>query len=172
MKTPTEQYIFEGELYSGTFGINYVDFPFDVYTLFGTRKQVPVKIWIEGYHERKSLIPKGEGKHRVSLSAVALQSIGKQEGDTVRVIIEHDLESRTVEIPEDLEWLLDNEPEMRAKFERLPWSAKKFFTDYISQAAKPDVRVGRINKFFEFLARFGKKTKGKEDWKDFAGDSD
>ena len=151
--TTKRRYNFQCDILRDPFGIGYVEFPYDVVQEFGSRKSVRVKVWFEGYYERKSLMPIGEGKHRISLSGVVREAIGKSYGDTISVVVEEDTEPRTVEVPEYLQWLLDNEPEMRRTYDRMPYSEKKFFTDYIVQANSDDTRVDRINLLFDRLAR-------------------
>lgn len=149
------QYKFQGEILRDLSGIGYVEFPFDVKAEFGSNKPVKIKVWFEGYFERKSLMPLGGGKFRITLSGKVREAIGRTFGDSVGVVVEKDTEPRTVETPEYLQWLLDNEPDMKKAYDRMPWSEKKFFTDYIIQASSDDTRVDRINLLFERLARKG-----------------
>ena len=153
--TTNKQFKFQGEILRDLFGIGYVEFPFDVRLEFGSKKAVRIKVWFEGHPERKSLMPIGGGKHRITLSGQVREAIGKSFGDTISLVVEEDNEPRTVEVPEYLQWLLDNEPDMKKTFDRMPWSEKKFFVDYIIQASSEDTRVDRINMLFDRLARKG-----------------
>ena len=149
----SKRYEFTGELFQGPRGGYYIDFPFDVLKEFGTRKQIKVKIWFDGLPERKSILPKGDGTFWLSVSYDIRTTIGKEDGDKVTVIVEPDLEPRTVELPEDLEWLLDNEPEIKEVFQQQSYSNRKFFCNWIQQSSTPDIRVNRINRVFEWLNR-------------------
>jgi hypothetical protein len=160
--THLKQFNYQGELYRSPNGSYYIDFPYDVYAVFGTRKQAPVKVWFEGYYQRKSLLPKGGGKHMLTVSATVRHAIGKSDGDKVAVVVEQDTDPRTIELPEDLQWLFDNEPDMKARFEKQGYSNQKFFTEWIVSASDPDSRVNRINKLFEYLSRSGKKGDGRK----------
>jgi hypothetical protein len=150
---PQKRYEFTGELFQGPRGGYYIDFPFDVEKEFGTKKQVKVKIWFDGLQVRKSLLPKGNGNHWLSVSMDIRAAIGKGDGDTVSVTVEPDLEPRTVELPEDMKWLLDNEPDINEVFLRQSFSNRKFFCDWISQSSNPATRVNRINRVFEWLQK-------------------
>jgi hypothetical protein len=163
--TMNRQYKFQGEILRDIFGIGYIEFPFDVRSEFGSKKAVRIKVWFEGYSERKSLMPMGEGKHRITLSGLVRETIGKSFGDTISVLVEADNEPRTVDVPEYLQWLLDNEPEMKKVFDRMPWSEKKFFVDYIIQASSEDTRVDRINMLFDRLARKSNRGKPEDPYK-------
>lgn len=160
--THPKQYKYESELYRGPNGAYYIDFPFDVFQEFGTRKQAPVKVWFEDFYERKSLLPKGGGKHCLTVSSTVRNAIGKSDGDIITVIVEQDTDPRTVELPEDLHWLLDNEPDMKERFLKMGYSNQKFFVGWISTTSDPDSRVNRINKLFEYLSRPGRKGDGKK----------
>lgn len=160
--THPKQFKYQGELYRGPNGAYYIDFPFDVFQEFGTRKQAPVKVWFEDFYERKSLLPKGGGKHWLTVSTTVRNAICKSDGDIVSVIVEEDTDPRTVELPEELQWLFDNEPDMKTRFEKQGYSNQKFFTEWIVATADPDSRVNRINKLFEYLARPGRKGDGKK----------
>lgn len=149
---------FQGELYQGPRGGYYIDFPFDAEKAFDTRRQVKVKIWFDGYLSRKSLLLKGDGSYWLSVSKEVRTAIGKGDGELVNVVLEPDTDPRTVPLPEDLEWLLDNEPEMKERFHSFSYSAQQFFVEYLVGTADPDTRVSRINKLFEYLRKFrGKK---------------
>lgn len=146
-----KQYKFTGELFQGPRGGYYIDFPFDVQAEFGTGKQVKVKIWFDGCCVRKSLLPKGDGRHWLSVSIDIRKAIAKTDGDKVEVVLEADLEPRTVTLPEDFEWLLDDEPDMKRLFLGQSFNTQKFFSDWIDQSHEPDTRVNRINSVFDWL---------------------
>ncbi len=153
MSDQRKQYEFTGDLYRGPRGGYYIDFPYDAYLEFGTRKQVKVKIWFDGHFVRKSLLPKGNGEYWLSVSMDVRTVIGKGDGDKVQVVVEQDLESRNVEIPEELDWLLENEPDMKEVFLRHSYHTRKFFCDWVNGASGPDTRVNRINRIFDWLRR-------------------
>jgi hypothetical protein len=168
--TSSKRYEFKGELIHVPSGGYFIDFPFDVFLEFGTKKQVRVKIWFDGHLERKSLLPKGDGKHWISISWGLRTRLGKTDGDHLHVVVEPDLDPRTVEIPEDFEWLLDNEPVLKVVFLKQSYFNQKFFCDWITQSSSPETRVHRINSIFEWLERHksGKISAGlkKDEMKD------
>ncbi len=162
MNDNPRQFKFNGEIFRTAQGGYYIDFPFDVFEAFGTRKQAPVKVWFDGYFERKSLLPKGGGKHWLTLSSTVRNAIGKSDGDTVNVLLQLDTDPRTVDLPDDLRWLFDNDPDIKERFMKMGYSNQKFFVDWICATSDPDSRVNRINKLFEYLSR----TVRKDDVKD------
>lgn len=152
---------YTSEIYIGPQGGYCIDFPYDAMELFGTRSKVKIKVWIDGFYQRKSLLPKGDGSHYILVNMEARAAIGKNDGEKVSVVVEHDTEPRTVDIPEELQWLLDNEPDLKAEFGKLPYSARKFYISWIMETKDPDKKVKRINRVFEVLheRKSGKRTK-------------
>ena len=151
MSGNNKKYEFEGMLYRGSHGGHYINFPYDTQKEFGTRKPISVKVWFDGHLERKSLLPKGDGTHWISISYEIRKTLGKSDGDMVSVVIEKDDDPRVVPIPEDFEWLLDNEPELKLVFQKQSYYTRKFFCDWITQANNPDVRVSKINRILDWL---------------------
>jgi hypothetical protein len=147
------KYEFQGELFQGPRGGYYINFPYDAGKEFGTKKQIKVKVWFDGHLERKCLLPKGDGTHWISVAYAVRMAIAKTDGDMVSVVIEKDDDPRIVTLPEEFEWLLDNEPELKSIFQKQGYFNQKFFCDWIIQAKDPDIRVHRINRIFEWLQR-------------------
>lgn len=129
----------------------FAEFPFDGVKEFGTRKTIPVRIIIEGKEREMSLLPCGNGKHWLHIRKDLRIAIGKDEGDTVNIALEKNNSLKTVEIPEYLQWLLENEYEMMKKFREMPYSAKKFWIWHIEEPKNEDTKVERINKLFDYL---------------------
>jgi len=129
----------------------YADFPFDGVKEFGTRKPVPVKVLLEGKMFEMSLLPCGNGKHWLHIKKELRIAIGKDEGDTVNISLEKNNSLKAIEIPEYLQWLLENDGEMMKKFLKLPYSAKKFWIWHIEETKNEDTKVERINRLFDYL---------------------
>jgi hypothetical protein len=143
-----KRYSFSGEMYQNKDKLVYIDFPYDAVREFGTAGKIKIKAWIDGQMVRKSLVPKGQGTHRLAVTMDVRMAIGKGDGDTVDIELEADNEPRIVPLPEDLEWLLDNEPDMKALFLKQAYSTQLFFANWIAQTKDPDARVARINHLF------------------------
>lgn len=129
----------------------FADFPFDSVNIFGTKKPVRVKVTIEKKIYSMSLLPDGKGGHWLHIKKDIRTVINKEEGDTVKIILEKDNSPKTVEIPEYLQWLLDNDEEISEYFKKLPFSAKKFWIDFIQEPKNDETKVDRINRFFKYL---------------------
>lgn len=129
----------------------FAEFPFDGVKEFGTRKPVPVKVFIDGRMVEMSLLPFGNGKHWLHIKKELRTAIEKDEGDTVTISLEKNNSLKAIEIPEYLQWLLENEVDLMKKFQKLPYSAKKFWIWHIEEPKNEDTKVERINRFFEYL---------------------
>ena len=136
----------------------FAEFPFESAKIFGSKKAIRVKATFEGKMYRMSLLPHGNGTHWLHVRKEIRDAIGKQEGDTVSVIIEKDESPPEINVPEYLQWLLENEPEMEEAFSKMSYSAKKFWTRFIEEPKTKDAKVKRVNRLFEFLKENQKPT--------------
>lgn len=144
-----KQYKYTSYLFSLERGGVYVGFPFDGQTEFGKRGPVRVICFIDGFQIKSSLLPMGDGSHAIHVKKELRKTIGKDVGDEVEMIIEQDLSPRIVVIPEDIQWLLDDDPDLKQKFENLTISYKEAIVAYINQAKQPETRARRIVQMLE-----------------------
>lgn len=129
----------------------YAEFPFDSRKEFGSRKPVRVLVDFDEKSYSMSLLPNGKGGHWLHVKKEIRTAIGKEEGDTISVSLQIDNSPKTVEIPEYLQWLLEDDEQMAKYFEKMPFSAKNFWVQYVQEPKNDDVKVGRINRLFEVL---------------------
>lgn len=144
---------FEALLIKGPQNLFYIDFPFDAVKEFGIRKAIPVKVTFDGHEFEMNLLPKGEGKHCLYVKYEIRELLGKKDGDTISVILEMDNSPKRVEVPEYVQWLLENDPELMKIFEKLSYSVKKFWIEHIEESKNKETKVERINKFFDYIQR-------------------
>ncbi len=135
----------------------FAEFPFESANEFGTRKAIRVKATFEGKMFRMSLLPHGNGTHWLHLKKAICEAIGKTEGDTVHVIVEKDESPPEIKLPEYLQWLLEDDPKLMRAFNKLSYSAKKFWVGFIDEPKSEDGKVSRVNHFFEFLIKNNSK---------------
>ena len=130
----------------------YVEFPFNVEELFGTRGQVKVKALFDKQVEyRGSLANMGRNCHTLGLTQEIRSKLGKTFGNLVEVELERDLEVREVIIPHDVQVLLNENPEEKAYFEKLSYTHRKEYINWITSAKKEETRVNRLVAFIEKL---------------------
>ncbi|NQU51199.1 MAG: DUF1905 domain-containing protein [Bacteroidetes bacterium] len=129
----------------------YAEFPFDSIKEFGTRRTIRVKVKFEGQPFEMSLLPNGKGGHWLHVRKEIRTAVGKDEGDSISIELEKDNTTKIVEVPEYLQWLLDDDPVSAAYFEKLSYSAKKIWVAHIEEPKNNDSKVERVNRLFEYL---------------------
>lgn len=104
---------------------------------------VKVKGSIDDYEFKNyKLMPMGNGKLFLPLKAAVRKKIGKEAGDYVKVILYKD--NSPLEIPEELELCLKDEPEAFEIFNSLKEGEQKTYIDWIYSAKKDETKVNRI----------------------------
>lgn len=135
----------------------FVNIPFDVNEVYGTRGRVKVKATIDGIHYRGSIMNMGTGCHILGILKEIRKKIGKEIGDYVSIVLEEDTEPRVVEIPDYFSDALNSFPDAKIIFENYSYSHKKEYIDWISSAKKPETRLSRIKKAIDKLQEQVKK---------------
>jgi hypothetical protein len=127
-----------------------VKIPFDVQEAFGKKGRVPVKCTIDGYPYRGSIVPYG-GTHYIGVVKKIRDAIGKTYGDTVDIVMELDEEPRVVDVPEDFARALAGNEAAKKAFDKLSYSHKREYVEWINEAKKEETRKRRIAKAVEKL---------------------
>jgi bacteriocin resistance YdeI/OmpD-like protein/uncharacterized protein DUF1905 len=116
--------------------------PFDVKESFG-RARPPVKVTIRGHTWRTTPGVYG-GEAFIGVNRTVKAATGVDAGDRVRVTMELDTEPRTVEPPEDLKAALAAAPDARMSFDRLSFTHRREYVEWIEDAKRADTRQRRI----------------------------
>ncbi len=109
----------------------YIEFPYNVEKEFKKKGQVKVKALFDGLLYRGSLAKMGHDCHIVGLTKEVRKKIGKNPDDMVHVIIEEDLEERTVKIPAELLEKLSVDGMAVELFEKLSYTHRKEYVQWI-----------------------------------------
>ena len=127
----------------------YVEIPFDVREAFG-RARPPVRGSVNGFPFRSTLAPYGQAWYLVVNRGVR-EGAGVAAGETVVVELERDDEPRIVEPPDDLQAALARDEAARTFFERLSYTHRKEYVDWILDAKRDETRRRRVDKAVEML---------------------
>jgi hypothetical protein len=122
-----------------------VEVPERVIDAFESGKRPKVVITINGHTWRSRVASMG-GRFIVGISAANRAASRIAEGDVVEVDLKLDTEARVVPEPPDLAKALNDDPEARAAFDRLPYGLKRKQVTAIEEAKASEVRQRRIAK--------------------------
>ena len=120
-----------------------MDVPKRVSEAFGQRGYVPIVGTVNGCTLAATLVPVGEGRHRLFLNGDIRTAIGKGSGDSVQVRVRFDPHDRTPEMPPDLEMALRNSDALAA-WKTLNPSRRKECLVVLADAKRLTTREKRI----------------------------
>jgi hypothetical protein len=130
--------------------------PFNVAEVFATKARVPVTGTMNGFPFRNSLMPEGNGTHRMMVGKELQAGAKARAGDVVSVILMRDDKKRSVETPAELAAALKKNQRAAAFFAALTPSCKAEYAGWISTAKQAETRTTRAAKAVEMLLA-GKK---------------
>jgi len=132
-----------------------IAFPFDLKEIFG-KKSVKVKITYDGVEYRGLLKSMGGDCVYCLIRKDIRQQIGKNPGDLVHVTVQEDAEERVITVPPDFQQIIDENPAVKAIFEKFSFTCKKEYMNWITEAKRPETHQHRIQKSVEMILA-GKK---------------
>jgi hypothetical protein len=138
--------------------VAWLNAPFDVIEIFGTRARVPVRGTINGFPFRTSLMPM-DGCHGMAVNKTMRDGAGVGAGDTVTVVMERDEAERVVEVPPLLKKELANSKAAQSNWKKLSFTNQKEIVVSINGAKQEDTRQRRLAKAMDIL-KAGKKWTG------------
>ena len=116
--------------------------PFDLEEAFG-RARPPVRVTIRG-HTWRTTPGVYDGVGHVVVNRSVKEATGVDAPDRVRVTMELDEEPRTVEVPEDLQAALARDPEASTAFDRLSFTHRREYVEWVEEAKRPETRARRV----------------------------
>ena len=146
----SQQQTFTAEIKNAGGGGAFVEIPFDVEKEFGS-KRPKIRATIEGVPYRGILARMGSESHMLIILKGIREQIGKTFGDQIKITIEPDTEPRLVEIPKDLMKEFKKEKDAKAFFDKLSYTHRKEYVNWINEAKKEETRQDRIAKTIEML---------------------
>jgi Bacteriocin-protection, YdeI or OmpD-Associated/Domain of unknown function (DUF1905) len=125
----------------------YVVVPLDVPAVFG-RARPPVRGTINGSPLRSTIAKYGDDYFLV-INRKVREAAGVAAAETVDVELELDTEPRIVRVPKDLAGALDKET--RAGFDRMSYTHRREYVEWIEEAKREETRRRRIAKAVELI---------------------
>lgn len=121
----------------------WIRIPFDTESEYGTKGQVKVKATFDGRPYQGSIANMGDG-HILIVRKDIRKAIGKTTGDKVMVTLEEDKSERTIDLPEELAQILQENPEAEAFYNSLSYTNRKEYALWISSAKRGETKAKRL----------------------------
>jgi len=109
-----------------------------------------------------SMVPMGEGNFIIALKASLRKTLKKQEGARLKIKLEEDKDFK-IEMPEDLELCLMEEPQLMDNFIKLPKSHQNYYINWLNTAKTETTRTKRLTQIVVAMDKqlsFGEMIKG------------
>jgi hypothetical protein len=135
---------FEGVLEAGRGGGAFVELPADVLEALGGGKRFRVTGTLNGVEFASSTMPTGGGRVALGLHKATREQAGVAAGDRVTLTVERDERPREVDVPEELREALAGDPEAAAQFERLAFTHRREYAQWVAEAKRPETRARRV----------------------------
>lgn len=119
---------------------------------FGVRGRVPVVGTLNGHPFRSSIFPTGDGTHFMGVNRQVREGAGVGVGERVEIVMEVDEAPRTVVVPEDLNKELSKSVALRVRFDKLSYTHRKEYAQWLESAKRPETRVRRLKQILAKLA--------------------
>jgi uncharacterized protein YdeI (YjbR/CyaY-like superfamily) len=102
--------------------------------------------------EGLATVPMGEGDFIIALKASLRKQLKKEAGALIHLEIEEDKDFK-IEMPQDLELCLSDEPELLLCFSKLPKSHQNWYINWLNSAKTEPTRTKRIVKIVSAMDR-------------------
>jgi hypothetical protein len=122
-----------------------VEIPADTVKALGSGPRPLIAVTVNG-HTWRSRVALMRGQCLVGISAANRAASGIGEGDVIVVDLKLDTEPRLVAEPPDLKKALNQDPQARAAYDRLPYGLKRKYVAEIEEAKSDVVRQRRLAK--------------------------
>lgn len=117
------------------------------------RKSYRVKGMLDAMEiEGRALTPMGEGDFILPIKKELRQQLRKDLGAIVQLNLEEDKDFK-IEIPEDLELCLNDEPQLMENFMKLPKSHRNWYINWLNTAKTEVTRTKRLVKIVSAMDR-------------------
>ena len=136
----------------------YFILPVDIHAAFG-RHRPPVLVTIRGFTFRTTPARYGTDYYIVVNRAVRAAT-GLTHGDRARIRLELDDQPRVVKPPVELSASLAGAADARAVYNKLSYSHRKAYADWVAEATRPETRTRRAQASVERLLAGRKEPSG------------
>jgi hypothetical protein len=140
---PAQQFRGAVEAPGATGATSFLEIPSAVVEALGAGQRPPVAVTLNGYTYRTTIAVYG-GRYYVPVRREVREGARVIPGQPLDVTVTLDQAPRTVEVPDDLGAALDGDPDLRATFDKLSYSHRKEYVDWIESARREATRRRRV----------------------------
>jgi len=109
-----------------------------------------------------AMTPMGEGNFIIALKASLRKELKKDEGAMLRLELEEDKDFK-IEMPDDLELCLSDEPQLLENFLKMPKSHQNYYINWLNTAKTETTRTKRLTQIIVAMDKqldFGQMMRG------------
>ncbi len=133
-------------------GVNpFVDVPAEVSDSFHQSGNIPVAGTLNGVPIRATLVPIGNGRHRLYVNGDMRERANVDVGDTIEVTLRLDAEPRELPLPQPPAEAFRQNPMAKAAFEALTPSRRKEVLAYLNHLKTPEALQRNVDKVVNAL---------------------
>jgi hypothetical protein len=126
-----------------------VDVPARISETLGSATHIAVRGRIHGVSFQSTLVPRGDGLHRLFVHSQIWKKLGIDSGDIIEVMVQHDPDPETA-IPDYFADALAENPESAENFHALTPARRREVVRFLEAAKRPETRQARVD---EIIAR-------------------
>jgi hypothetical protein len=150
MRTPRKSHGFAATLYK--LGINRcVDVPEEISNALGGKGYIPVFASVQGLIARTTLIPAGNGQHRLFVDGKVRKKLGIDTGNLVRIVLRRDKKPAEIAVPAEVAAALRKIPKAQQAFQTITPALRREFLRWVLNAKRPETRAKRIARAIPIL---------------------
>ena len=123
-----------------------IEVPSEIVEALGSGKKPAVTVTVNGDFTYRSTVAVMGGRFLIPFSADKRAATGLRGNDRIAVTLELDTAPRVMEVPPDLQAVLDADPAAKAFFDTLSYSKQRAHIEPINAAKAPETRARRIEK--------------------------
>ncbi len=143
---------FEATIYR--VGVLYcVDAPASLSKSLGGGKYIAVAGTVNGAQMRGLLVPRGEGRHRLFLDGKTRKAARAGQGETVKLALGPDPESREAPIPGEVLEAFEDEPGALEAFQALTVAQRREMLLWVLKARHVETRAKRIARIVQEMSK-------------------
>jgi hypothetical protein len=143
----------------GSGSTGFIEVPAEVVNEIGQgKKRPPVRALINGFELRTTIAVYG-GKYYIPARNEVRDAAKITHGDRVTIEMSLDVAPREVDLPDDLSAAFKRDKTAQAAFDKLSFSHKKEYVQWIVEAKREETRTARVEKTLTMLKEGNKGPK-------------